>query len=29
MLVHLLGMLSGKVRWRAYWFYLRGLTVER
>jgi len=19
----------GDVRWRAYWFYLRGLTVER
>jgi hypothetical protein len=29
MLVHLLGMLAGKVRWRTYWFYLRGLTVER
>ena len=25
----LLGLLLGKVRWRTYWFYLRGLSVER
>jgi glycosyltransferase involved in cell wall biosynthesis len=25
----LLGLLLGKVRWRTYWFYLRGLTVDR
>lgn len=24
----LLALLAGKVRWRTYWFYLRGLTVE-
>jgi hypothetical protein len=22
-------LLPGGVRWRTYWFYLRGLTVER
>ncbi|MGH2686626.1 MAG: hypothetical protein ACRDJP_14270, partial [Actinomycetota bacterium] len=25
----LLGLLLGKVRWRTYLYYLRGLTVER
>ncbi len=24
----LIGLLFGKVRWRTYWYYLRGLTVE-
>jgi hypothetical protein len=25
----LIRLLFGHVRWRTYWFYLRGLTVER